>query len=315
MNLEGSVRALGNPARWQLTALGSFLSQSKRTSNGALPILGVDLRQGVRKRSDGDGRPAPSEDLSNYKLVRMGDVVMNRLGKPHGSVGVSDFEGITSPAYWVLHVNNEVAHPRFVHFLLRSAHMIAEYNRLGKHMPPNQFDLSWENFRSIVVPMPSIVDQWRIANFLDAETSRLDQLSRLRLTQLPLLTERGQREKLSQIEGYEPTWLELRRAGARVTTGPFGTALSAAEYVHGAVPVINPTHIKDSRINPSLSETVPPEVAIRLRRHMLRAGDMVVGRKGDIGRSALVNSDQDGWICGSDSIAIHFDQSRLSLHT
>ncbi|WP_197039832.1 restriction endonuclease subunit S [Nocardia sp. NRRL WC-3656] len=98
--------------------------------------------------------------------------------------------GITSPAYWVMHIDQIRAEPRFLHHLLRSKHMVAEYERLGKNQPPNQFDISWDAFRSIEIPLPPLDEQRRIADFLDAETSRIDALIEFRRRQAALFSER-----------------------------------------------------------------------------------------------------------------------------
>lgn len=187
MTIDGALAALGNPRRWEVRPLRSLLVQRKEIGRPELPLVGVNIHTGVTRRSDSDGRPAPSEDLNGYKVVYPQDVVMNKLGKPHGSVGVSPWLGITSPAYWVLRVNRSVADPGFLHHLLRSRHMIAEYERLGKNQPPNQFDISWDMFRGIELPLPPLEEQRRIADFLDAETSRIDSLVSLRSRQIGLL--------------------------------------------------------------------------------------------------------------------------------
>src|SRR2546423_580413 len=121
--MEGAVAVEGNCAQWPLRSMKEFVAESKTVGeNNALPLLGVGLHDGVRVRTADDGRPAPSEDRSGYKLVRSGDLIMNRLGKPHGPVGVSLIAGTTSPAYWVLRVNRNLAEPKFLHYLLRSKH-------------------------------------------------------------------------------------------------------------------------------------------------------------------------------------------------
>lgn len=190
MTLQGSVGLHGNVPGWPEVTLRTFLRRIEQTGEINLPLLGVGLHEGVRKRGESDGRPAASEDLSAYKIVREGDVVMNRLGKPHGSVGVSPWRGITSPAYWVLEIDQKLACPAFIHHLLRSKHLVREYERLGKYMPPNQFDISWEAFRSIKVPLPPLIEQRRIAEFLDAETSRIDYLNSSQQRALNLIEER-----------------------------------------------------------------------------------------------------------------------------
>jgi len=166
MSLEGAVATLGNPAEWPEISLRKLVWQKKDTGHPELELLGVSVAVGVRPRWQGDNRPAASLDLNGYKRVRPGEIVMNALGKPHGSIGRSAQEGITSPAYWVLECT-EHADSRFLHYLLRSSHMVNEYQRIGKYLPPNQFDISWDLFRNITVPLPPLEEQRRIADFLD----------------------------------------------------------------------------------------------------------------------------------------------------
>jgi type I restriction enzyme S subunit len=158
----------------------------------------VNLPVGVVVRQEGDGRPAPSEDLSAYQAVCQGDLVMNQLGKPHGALGVSRFNGIISPAYFVAHISPEVD-GRFIHYLLRTRLYISEYERRGKYQPPNQFDISWNQFREIDIVLPPRQLQTSIANFLDDETARIERLIVRKMRMIEL-----QRERLVTFIGELP---------------------------------------------------------------------------------------------------------------
>ena len=105
-----------------------------------------------------------------------GDLIMNPLGKPHGSIGRSVTTGITSPAYWVLRLDEIENDSRYFHYLLRSELMIKEFIRRSKNLPPNQFDLPWEDFRDISIALPPIEEQRKIAVFLDNELDKINQL-------------------------------------------------------------------------------------------------------------------------------------------
>lgn len=188
MTLSGAVATHGNCRGWGEIRLREALTQRKEFGRPDLPLLGVSLVAGVRPRFAEDGRPAASSDLSGYKVVHPGDVVMNALGKPHGSIGRSGTEGITSPAYWVLKCREQVD-SRYVHYLLRSGHMVEEYQRLGKYLPPNQFDISWEVFREISIPLPPLDVQSRIAAFLDDQVARIDDAYGLRATQIVMVNQ------------------------------------------------------------------------------------------------------------------------------
>ena len=94
--------------------------------------------------------------------------------------------------------------------------------------------------------------------------------------------------------------------GAVVTlkTGPFGSALHKSDYVIDGVPLINPTHIRDGRLVPDMSITVSDPTKARLTEYVLQSGDVVMGRRGEMGRCAVVSGDAVGWICGTGSVVV-----------
>lgn len=89
-----------------------------------------------------------------------------------------------------------------------------------------------------------------------------------------------------------------------IKTGPFGSMLHQRDYVVGGIPIVNPSHIKRGRIVPGEFETVDRETVERLAEYTLSVGDIVMGRRGEMGRCALVQRDQDGWLCGSGSFIL-----------
>ncbi|MPY57227.1 restriction endonuclease subunit S [Streptomyces spongiae] len=291
MSLEGAIAANGNTRGWNIIALRSLLSQSKADNRPDLPLLGVNLHSGVTQRSANDGRPAASEDLTAYKVVAPGNIIMNRLGKPHGSVGMSPWNGITSPAYWVMGINPQLGEPRFLHHLLRSRHLVAEYERLGKNQPPNQFDISWDAFRAIEVPLPPLEEQRRIADYLDTEIARIGRLTAARDAQLSLLEERELaviRHMLSggaTSQGGRPTdWPWLPHIPADWSIGPvyayystdLGKMLNAerasGEKLH---PYLRNANVHWYEINTADMASMHFE-ADEVRRYSVAPGDLLV---------------------------------------
>ena len=269
------------PAEWRPTKLRSFLTRRKQTKRSDLQLLSVNLPKGVVPRQEGDGRAAPSLDLSGYQEVRPNDLVMNQLGKPHGALGVSDHHGIISPAYFVAEISKE-AIPRFVHHLLRTRLYISEYERRGKCLPPSQFDISWEQFRDISVALPSLAKQRQIADYLDTETTRIDALisKKRRLIQLlaeyrtALITQtvtRGldpsTRLRPSGVDwlGDIPTHWEVRRL-RHTCEFAYGDSLPAAIRQPGKVPVFGSNGVIGNHDEPN---TLAPVI--------------VIGRKGSHG--------------------------------
>lgn len=311
MSLTGSISVHGNPKGWPIIPLRAVLTQSRADNYTDLPLLGVNLHKGVTRRSADDGRPAASEDLSAYKVVRPGDVVMNRLGKPHGSVGVSAWMGITSPAYWVMPVNPTLGHAGYFHHLLRSRHLIAEYERLGKNQPPNQFDISWDAFRAIEVPLPPLEEQRRIAEFLDAETVHIDRLIYLQEQVMERLAERERAQLDSAIDELVDRWgsVPLRRFLRGVDQGasPQAEAFPAGTDEWGVLKV---SCLRPGRFIPDENKRLPSGLKFDVK-HEVRAGDLLITRANTpqlVGSTAVVPRTRGKLLLSDKIFRVRLDQ-------
>ena len=89
-----------------------------------------------------------------------------------------------------------------------------------------------------------------------------------------------------------------------VSTGPFGSVLHKSDYVEEGVPLVNPINIVDDGIVADSSMLVSDATKQRLGKYILKAGDIVVGRRGEIGRCAVVGEGEAGWVCGTGSFFI-----------
>ncbi len=98
----------------------------------------------------------------------------------------------------------------------------------------------------------------------------------------------------------------VRSTGGVIQTGPFGSQLHASDYRLEGTPLVMPTNLRDNRIDPDGIARIGREDVKRLSRHRLRPGDIVFSRRGDVGRRALVRSDERGWICGTGCLAVRF---------
>jgi type I restriction enzyme S subunit len=106
--------------------------------------------------------------------------------------------------------------------------------------------------------------------------------------------------------GVFPTEWKVEPLGEHATfrTGPFGSALHKSDYTNDGVPVINPMHIDDGNIAPTRTMTVTENAAKKLSDFRMRPGEIVIGRRGDMGRCAVVRAHQSGWLCGTGSMII-----------
>jgi type I restriction enzyme S subunit len=95
-----------------------------------------------------------------------------------------------------------------------------------------------------------------------------------------------------------------QESGGDIQTGPFGSQLHASDYVETGIPSIMPANIKDGRISEEGIARVTPSDAERLSRYLVREGDIVYSRRGDVERCALVRHYQTGWLCGTGCLRV-----------
>lgn len=103
----------------------------------------------------------------------------------------------------------------------------------------------------------------------------------------------------------------VKKGEASLQTGPFGTQLSAAEYVPEGIPVINVRNVGFGDVRDADLEYVSETKADQLHHHILRRGDIVFGRKGAVERHALIQEPQDGWVQGSDCLRLRLKSPRF----
>lgn len=213
---------------------------------------------------------------------------------------------------------------RFLAYLTQSLYGRHYFESTGTRTT-NLASTNSSKIQNFPLPLPPLGEQRRIADFLDAETARIDRLVELRTRSMTLLTERLTARMDATVRGvgvagpkqlsdYAPLgevplhWRQgrLRSIDCEVQTGPFGSQLHAEDYVDGAWPVVNPANITSAGLVADHRVTVPDDVRARLQRHVLRTGDVVFGRRGELGRAGIVEEAQEGWICGTGSLRVRF---------
>lgn len=107
--------------------------------------------------------------------------------------------------------------------------------------------------------------------------------------------------------GWAPA--RLNQLILEIQTGPFGSSLHKSDYQRGGTPVINPASIKDGKIIPIDEMAVGEQTLKRLQVFKLRAGDIVMARRGEMGRCAIVTNSEADWLCGTGSLVLRMPRS------
>jgi type I restriction enzyme S subunit len=204
------IVATGTPTGWRTVPFWFLFRRQKETGFPEEELLSVYRDYGViPKSSRDDNHNKESEDLSGYQLVTEGALVTNKMKAWQGSIAISRYRGIVSPAYYVYTPQSDEC-DQFLHYLLRSTPYIGLYGRISKGVRVNQWDLEHEALRNIPVLLPDVTAQRAIADFLDRETARIDVLIEKKQRLVALLGEKYEATaaqlstgKLSQEEKYD----------------------------------------------------------------------------------------------------------------
>ena len=175
------------PTHWKVDKLKYHLKRNEPRNPGNCIVLSLYRELGVvPKDSRDDNHNVTSEDTSKYKYVKPGDFVINKMKAWQGSVAVSDYEGIVSPAYFVYNFTDEAFFKRYFHYLLRSCYK-DEFMRLSGGIRVGQWDLPSEALDNVIVLIPSTEEQRCIAAYLDAKCAEIDALTADIQTQIDTL--------------------------------------------------------------------------------------------------------------------------------
>lgn len=177
-NLKDSgVQWIGEvPKHWEVVLVKNILRWKSVKGCGEKEVLSLYREYGViPKSSRDDNHNITSDNTDDYKLVEKGDFVINKMKAWQGSMGVSLYEGIISPAYYVCSFINEKVYKPYFHYLMRDSSYLPEYKRLSGGIRVGQWDLAYDKFKSLPALLPPILAEQRaIADWLDAKCADID---------------------------------------------------------------------------------------------------------------------------------------------
>lgn len=204
------------PDTWKVTKLKTILALRSEKNSGDRELLSVYLNSGVISYSDSTGMQVhkPSQDLSNYQNVYIGDFVLNNQQAWRGSVGVSNYDGIISPAYFVYKIS-ESCHSRFMNYLLRDTSMVQQYENASRGVGTIQRNIFAPWLLESLIALPNFEEQKIIATYLDTRCAEIDTLVTDIQSQIEALEE-YKRSVITEAvtKGLDPD-VEMRDSGVQ----------------------------------------------------------------------------------------------------
>ena len=186
---DSGVKWLGEiPSHWGLLKSKYLWKETFENSiSGKEDLLSVSQYTGVTK-SKADSR---SESLIGYKIVHKDDLVINIMLAWLGGLGVSNDEGVVSPAYCTYKLIRDY-NPKFLHYLYKTPMYLAEFARHSTGVVPSRWRMYTDDFGQVVSLLPPVEEQDAIVRYLDAATSKIDKAIAMQQKMIDLLNERKQ---------------------------------------------------------------------------------------------------------------------------
>jgi len=257
-------------------------------------------------------------DIKSSKLANEKDVLVVWDGARSGLAGYGQNGAIGST---IMALTPTSIQPEYLFRFLQSQYDYINSNPRGTGIPHVDPEIFWK----IKLPIAPYNEQGRIVAKLEKILAKVNKCKE-RLEKIPTILKRFRQSVLSTVcsgdltadwrkkRGINHSWerIKLKDAADKIQIGPFGSLLHKSDYVDNKISVINPTHIKTGKIVPAKNVTINASKRSELKRYVLQQGDIVVARRGEMGRCAVVRGDQDGWVCGTGSLFVRPGSEVLS---
>lgn len=178
---DSGIEWIGNiPLEWDCIKIGRLFTL--RNEKNTLPedqVQLLSLYTGIGVFPQGEHYTASgnhAQTVEGYKIVKKNDIVVNIILAWMGAMGVSDYDGVTSPAYDVYIPNLKMVVPRFYHYVFRTTGMAEECYKYGRGIMMMRWRTYSTEFKQISVPFPSLKEQQAIADYLDSKCAEIDKL-------------------------------------------------------------------------------------------------------------------------------------------
>lgn len=255
--------------------MGEIFKERTERATGDEELLSVTIGSGVIRQVDSDKRNIASEDKSNYKVVRKGDVPYNSMRMWQGAVGNSEYDGIVSPAYTVL-VPTAQANGKFFMELFKKESTLKIFQRWSQGLTSDTWNLKYPVLSSIEFYMPSIEEQTKIAEYFMS----LDHLITLHQCKCRFQDKMGasawEQRKLEDISDVRD-----------------GTHDSPAYQSEGH-PFVTSKNVKNGFINYDDVQYISDEDFEEInKRSKVDVNDILMGMIGTIGNLALIRTEPD----------------------
>jgi type I restriction enzyme S subunit len=280
------------PNDWRLEKLGQLFEERKeKVSDKEYLPLSV-TKQGIVPQME---HVAKSDDSDNRKRVAAGDFVINSRSDRRGSSGLSELDGSVSLINMALKPRH--GHARFIHHLMRSYAFQEEFYRFGHGIVADLWTTRYSELKGITVALPDEETQKEIADFLDRETARIDQLIEKKKRLIEMLEIRFSSYVNEVMSGYEARKLKTL-ASAQLS--------NVDKHIYDDESEVNVVHYTDAYYNDLITKETPLPIgsvtSLEKQKFILKGGEVIVTKDSetpdDIAIPVYIESVKENTVCG-----------------
>ena len=231
------------------------------------------------------------------KIANPNDILMS-VRAPIGTLNIADSKCCIGRGLAAFTQKEGVTINKFLYYFLLSSKGDLQSKGTGATFKA----IGKELIKNYAIKLPSLSEQQHIVEELDLLSSIIEK-KKAQLNELDNLAQSLFYEMFG--DNADCSTKKIKDI-AIVKIGPFGSSLHKSDYVSGGTPLINPIHMSEGKILPDENFTITNEKKKELETYLLQTNDIIFGRRGDIGRCALVTRKENGYLCGTGSLFVRF---------
>lgn len=333
---DSGIKWMGSiPVSWKTQRVKHGFYRKKVEAHQDNPVVLSLARSGVRVRDISNNEGQIAESYYNYNPVDVDDLLINPMDLYSGAnCSISKVKGVISQAYINLRYRDGY-NPEYYDYYFKLQYWMMAFFAHGKGVSfENRWTLNADTLMNYPIIKPSYEEQCRIVDYLDEKCAKIDAIiekqqeiiEKLKEYKLSVITEAVTKglnpdvdmtdSGIKWIKKIPTSWTvtSLSNGISLVQTGPFGSQLHSEDYIeNGDLYLINPANIVNGQIVPDCNVSISLEKAYELKQHILEVGDIVFGRRGEMGRCACVEDDGNRYFCGTGCIKLKCNE-RLDAH-
>ena len=275
--------------------IGDIYAERSQRGASNMELLSVTMNDGVKPRSAIEGKDNSSEDKSNYKIVRKGDMVYNSMRMWQGANGISPCDGIVSPAYTVLMPKQEINNGYFA-ALFKSVNLINEFRKNSQGMTSDTWNLKYPQIETIKVQIPSVSEQDKVSELFSVLDERIAAQS-----QLVESLKKYKRGLLNAFFAEKSDYFLLADASV-LKIEEVCDVLSGKRIPKGETFCSHPTEYRyitvsdmgEKYVCSDNLQYISKHTEKQISRYKVNGGDIIISVAGTLGKLNIITSDLEG---------------------